>query len=101
MHSGGKGEGAGLQVGVEVGEGVGHVFSAEAEADVAGLVVDGAGEEEDAGVTDELVAEELDVLLGLEAGKADGGSVGRSPIEKIRVAGEKAGEQREIVADNL
>jgi len=31
------------QVGFEVGEGLGHVFAAVAETDVAGFVVDGAG----------------------------------------------------------
>lgn len=88
------------EVGFKVGEGGGHVFAAEAETDVAGFVVDGAGEKKDRGVADEGFAELLNVLLGLEAGEADGGGVGRGPIEEIGAAGEEIREQREIVADD-
>jgi len=75
-----------------VGEGFGHVTAAIAEADVAGLVVDGAGEEKDTGFADKAFAEGLDVLRGLEASEADGAGVGRSPIEKIRVTREESAQ---------
>jgi len=84
-----------------VGEGFGHVTAAIAEADVAGLVVDGAGEEKDTGFADKAFAEGLDVLRGLEASEADGAGVGRSPIEKIRVTREESAQLGKIAKDNL
>ena len=75
----------GGEPGFELGEGFGHIAAAVAEADVARLVVDGAGEEKDTGLADEALAEGLHVFRGLEAGETDGGGVGRSPFEEIRV----------------
>ena len=84
-----------------MGQGFGHVAAAIAEADVAGLVVDGAGQEKNTGLLDEAFAEGLDVLLRLEAREADGAGVGRSPIEKIRVAREESGKLWKIAKDDL
>ena len=98
---GGVSAGSDVEIGFKVGERFGHVFAAEAESDMAGFVVDGAGKEEDAGVADKSVAEGLDVMLGLEAGEADGGGVGRSPVEEICVAREKSGEQGKIAENDL
>jgi len=84
-----------------VGEGFGHVTATVAEADVAGLVVDGAGQEKDAGFTDEAFAEGLDVFRGLEAGEADGAGVGRSPIENIRVTREESAQLGKIAKNDL
>ena len=72
-----------------MGEGFGHVTATIAEADVAGLVVDGTRQEKDTGFADEAFTEGLHVLRGLEASKADGAGVGGSPIEKIRVTRRK------------
>jgi len=48
-------------VGIELGERFGRVAAAEAEADVVGLIVDGAGKKENAGLLDESFAEGLDI----------------------------------------
>ncbi len=68
---------------------------------MARLVVDRAREKEDAGFEDEAVAEGLDVFGGLEAGKADGAGVGRSPFEDVRMSGEESGELAEVAKDDL
>ena len=82
-----------------MGKGLGHVTATIAEADVAGLVVDGTGKEKDTGFADEAFAEGLHVLRGLEASEADGAGVGRSPVEKIR-ATRKEGAQLGKIAKN-
>jgi len=84
-----------------VGEGFGHVTATIAEADVAGLVVDGTRQEKDTGFADEAFTEGLHVLRGLEASKADSAGVGGSPIEKIRVTREESAELGKIAKDNL
>ena len=84
-----------------MGEGFGHVAAAVAEADVTGLVVDGARQEKHAGFADEAFAEGLDVLRRLEASEANGAGVGRSPIEKIRVTREKSAQLGKIAKDDL
>ena len=52
--------------------------SAEADPDVAGLVVDGAGKQEHAGVGDELLAECGRVVDAVKRGKPIGLAVGRT-----------------------
>ena len=91
----------GGEPGFEVSEGFRHVTAAVAKADVAGLVVHGAGQEKDSGFADEAFAEGLDVLRGLEASEADGAGVGRGPIEKIRVTREKSAQLGKVAKNNL
>lgn len=90
-----------VQVGFKLSKRLGHVFAAVAKANVAGLVVDGAGKKQYASVTDDVFAEGEDILLRLETSEADSAGVGRGPIEKIGVAREECAEQREIVVDDL
>ena len=84
-----------------MGEGFRHVTAAIAEADVAGLVIDGARQEKDAGFADEAFAEGLDVLRGLEAGEADGAGVRRGPFEKIRATRKEGTELGKIAKNDL
>ena len=100
-QSGGASERLALQVGFELSEGLGHILAAVAETDVAGLVVDGAGEKEDACFADEVIAKGEDVLLGLEASEADGAGIRRSPVEKMGMAREERRELRKIAQDDL
>src|SRR5208282_4940115 len=93
------GSGKGGEPGFEVGEGFGHITTTIAEANVAGLVVNGTGKEKDAGFSDEAFTEGLDVLRGLEASEADGAGIGRSPLEKIQ-ATRKEGAQLGKIAKN-
>ena len=100
--SGGAGESLALQVGLQLSEGLGHILAAVAETDVAGLVVDGAGEKEDACFADEVIAKGEDVLLlGLETSEADGAGIRRSPVEKMGMAREERRELRKIAQDDL
>lgn len=87
--------------GFEMSEGFGHVAAAVAEANMSGLVVDGAGEEKDTRFADEAFAESLRVLGRFEAGKTDRGGVGRSPFKEIGVTREESGELGKIVQNNL
>src|SRR5271165_7345525 len=91
----------GGEPGFEVGEGFGHVAAAVAEADVAGLVVNGAGQEKNTGFSDEAFTEGFDVLRGLEASEADGAGVGRSPLEKIRATREESAQLGKIAQNDL
>src|SRR5262249_1307191 len=58
------------EVGLEDIEGIGHVGPAEADADMAGLVVDRAGKEQDTGLG-ELLAVPGEVTDPADAGEAD------------------------------
>ena len=84
-----------------MGEGFGHITTTIAEADVAGLVVDGARQEKDTGFANEAFTEGLDVLRGLEANEADGACVGRSPFEKIRVTRKEGAQLGKIAKNDL
>ena len=96
--------------GVELREGFGHVPAAEAETDVVGLVVDGTGEEKDAGLLDYGFAERLDVerwlrwcrgFCGCVTHEADGAGVGGSPGKLMGAARDEIGEKFQIVYDEL
>ena len=67
------------EIGFQLGQGFGHVGAAIAEANMARLVVDGAGEKKNAGLLNNGFAELEDILLGLEFHEADGTGVRRSP----------------------
>ena len=87
--------------GFELREGFGQVAAPVAKADMARFVVYRSGKEQDAGFADKLLAESLDVFLGFEEGKTDGGGVRGSPLEKIGMAGEKGGKLPEVAKHDL
>ena len=65
------------------------------------LVVNGAGEKENAGLLNHGFAKLKDVLLGLEFNEANGAGVGRSPGKELFVAGKEFGEEMEIAENEL
>jgi hypothetical protein len=85
----------------EVCQSLGHVFAAVAKADVARLVVDCAGEEQDAGIADNFFAEREDVAVRFEAHEADGAGVGLHPFKKIRPLAKEGIENRQVAVDDL
>jgi hypothetical protein len=84
-----------------LGEGFGHVAAAITEADMTGLVVDGAGEKQHAGVTHKMFTKGVDVNLRFEASETNGAGVGRCPFEDAGMTSEKSGEEREVAENDL
>ena len=80
---------------------LGHVSAAVTEADVVGLVVDGAGEKENAGLLNDGFAELEDVLLQPKLNEADRTGVRRSPGENFGMTNEESRKQAEIAKDEL
>jgi len=65
-----------IKVGTQMRQRFGHIFAAEAKADVARLVINAAWKQQNAGVADNLFAEFERVALGLEVHEADGLALG-------------------------
>src|SRR6266852_3326713 len=85
-----------VQVSAQLRQRFGHIFAAEAEADVAWLVVNVARKQQNASVTNNVFAEFERVALGLEVHEADGTSIGPYPFEQMRALLEESVEKTQI-----
>src|SRR5882724_11812384 len=93
--------GMSVEVGAELSQGFGHIFTPKAKTDVARLIVDGAREQQDAGVTDDFFAEGEHITLRFKPRETDGAGVGFHPLEPMRALLDKGIEKAQIAQDDL
>lgn len=85
-----------VEVGTQMRQRFGHIFAAEAKADVAGLVINAAWKQQNAGVADNVFAEFERVALGLEVHEADGTGVRLYPFEQMGALLEESVKKAQI-----
>src|SRR4051794_22041647 len=96
----GTGSAKRFQERVQPVEGLRHVGAAEAEADVAWLVVDRAREQQDLCFGGRAAAELVDVAEAVDPRKADRAAHGPHPRERAGVPLEERVEQQQVALDD-
>src|SRR5579864_7502090 len=91
----------GVEVSSKLSERFGHVFAAEAEANVARLVVDGSRQEQDCCIFHNVFTKRKNIALPLVADKTDRAGVGLDPFEEIRTLAEEGIQKGQVAQDEF